>query len=425
MAHIRRLRNGRYSAQIYLGVDPATNKTRWQSKTFDGRKGPDGAEAWARKIEGEKDDGRRGPTLSKATLAEYLRDRWLPSYRDDVKSTYNTEKTLGRWIFNPPSDMPLLGSKKLSALRVSDFDNFYRALKERRPKPMQVRGIEHLHSLLRRALKFAVVKEELAKNPTDGATIPGKRRKERTGEEDQALSLTPEQEARLRAMALKDRWAALWYLLLNTGVRPGEAFALTWDEVALDAKLVMVRHTLTRVGVDKSKHGWERTTPKTKRSKRDVPISATTAKLLTEWREKQKEQKRAAGEFWQEHGFVFTTHDGTPVGNNIGRAWTRLLREVDGGAGDLGSWGPEREKPRSGPTPERSFTPRFRLYVLRHTCATLALLSGVPLLEVSRLLGHTDLAFTARVYGHVKAEHATAVSEAFERREAGGLKLVA
>lgn len=115
---------------------------------------------------------------------------------------------------------------------------------------------------------------------------------------------------------------------------------------------------------------------------------------------------------------MFTTEVGTPLGNNMRRAWARLLGAADGGRGDLGTLGPERKKPRSGPTPERSFTPSFRLYVLRHTSATLALidpLARVDLLQVSRRLGHTDMSFTAKLYGHLKAEHTVQAAESFNR----------
>ena len=72
-------------------------------------------------------------------------------------------------------------------------------------------------------------------------------------------------------------------------------------------------------------------------------------------------------------------------------------------------------KPKSGPTPERTFTPRFVLYVLRHTCATLLLLDGVDLLTVSRRLGHKNISITARFYGHVQAKHTTKAAESFDR----------
>jgi hypothetical protein len=42
-------------------------------------------------------------------------------------------------------------------------------------------------------------------------------------------------------------------------------------------------------------------------------------------------------------------------------------------------------------------------------------------LEVSRRAGHTDLSFTAKMYGHLKAEHTTAAAESFNRRHAASV----
>ena len=46
-------------------------------------------------------------------------------------------------------------------------------------------------------------------------------------------------------------------------------------------------------------------------------------------------------------------------------------------------------------------TPRIRLHDVRHSYATAALGSGVPLKIVSARLGHASPEFTARVYQHV------------------------
>jgi integrase len=91
------------------------------------------------------------------------------------------------------------------------------------------------------------------------------------------------------------------------------------------------------------------------------------------------------------------------------------MSAADGGQGDLGAWGPASKKPRSGPTAERRFSPRFSVYVLRHTCATLLLLDKVDLLTVSRRLRHKNISITARFYGHVKAEHTTVAAASMDR----------
>jgi integrase len=45
-----------------------------------------------------------------------------------------------------------------------------------------------------------------------------------------------------------------------------------------------------------------------------------------------------------------------------------------------------------------------RFHALRHTAATLLLADGTPLFDVSRILGHSQIATTSDIYGHLVAE---------------------
>src|SRR5438309_828429 len=82
----------RWIAQIYFGRDPISGKTLWRSQTFATRKE---AKEWAAKTETQRTDGGYRPTLGKTTFGAFLRDTWLPTYRRDKRSWYNTEKTIG------------------------------------------------------------------------------------------------------------------------------------------------------------------------------------------------------------------------------------------------------------------------------------------------------------------------------------------
>jgi integrase len=48
--------------------------------------------------------------------------------------------------------------------------------------------------------------------------------------------------------------------------------------------------------------------------------------------------------------------------------------------------------------------PRIKFHVLRHTAASLMLNNGIPVIVVSRMLGHTEPSITLNVYGHMFAE---------------------
>jgi integrase len=434
MASIRKIeKTGRWYAQIYLGKHPDTGKHRFVSKTF-GKGKQSEAKEWAKKLEVDRDEGLYQPTLTKATFASYLTDVWLPMHRKQVRSTYTVETILRKWIFTPQPGTPFLGAKPLRKLTVGDFDKLYLAMEE---KGLQRRSIEHLHGVLKRALKSAVRKGELPRNPADFATLPKPNVTAEitcSADEDEMGEveyLSQDQAVRFLAAADKTRLAALWHLLIDSGLRPGEAFALKWEHIDIERKLVRVRGTLARVRgearLDRGK-GWMITRPKTESSIGDVPVRAETIKQLVLWRKQQAAERahaKANGLDWQEHGFVFTTEFGTPLGNNMANAWTRVLKMADGGKGDLGTWGPEPTKPKAGPTAERSFTPRFSPYVLRHTMASLLILGGMSLLEVSRRLRHKNTAVADRHYVRVKAHDTTQAAEIFDRILERRLTLVA
>lgn len=67
--------------------------------------------------------------------------------------------------------------------------------------------------------------------------------------------------------AQSTRYAPLFELLVNTGLRRGEALALQWSDVDLEAGTLRVRGTLARVN-----GRLEVTEPKTAKSKRTVPL---------------------------------------------------------------------------------------------------------------------------------------------------------
>jgi integrase len=75
-------------------------------------------------------------------------------------------------------------------------------------------------------------------------------------------------------------------------------------------------------------------------------------------------------------GFLFTTTVGTPIrGRNLVTEFKGII--------------------------DKAGLPEIRFHDLRHSCATLHLLAGTPMVAVAKLLGHSTPALTASVYSHV------------------------
>ena len=82
------------------------------------------------------------------------------------------------------------------------------------------------------------------------------------------------------------------------------------------------------------------------------------------------------GERWQEHGLIFPSKVGTPLHpSNMRIDFNRVL--------------------------EAAGIPRIRFHDLRHTAASLMLNHGVPVIVVSKILGHAKPSTTLDIYGHL------------------------
>jgi hypothetical protein len=130
----------------------------------------------------------------------------------------------------------------------------------------------------------------------------------------------------LRA-AQRSRYYPALVLIAATGLRKGEALALSWDTnvVNLDEGWLKVRKTLGRVGTQ-----LVFPEPKTDRSRRTVPISPAVVAMLRKHRATQKAERLRAGNQWQETGLVFTTELGRPVDP---RNFLRVIEDAAEAAG--------------------------------------------------------------------------------------------
>jgi len=227
--------------------------------------------------------------------------------------------------------------------------------------------IRSAYTILRAVLDTAVRDDALARNPAAAVTRPKVTRKE-------AAYLSTAQVRTLLEKAAASGYAVLFELLANTGLRRGEALALTWSDVDLERKLIRVRGTLARVDGELVV-----TEPKTKTSKRVIHLSPASERVLKAVSLRQKEDRLKAGSVWVATGYVFTTDTGDPCDPR------NALRALKVAA-------------------EKASLPGIGLHTLRHSAATVMIESGVPLKVVSEILGHFSVSITGDIYGHVSPD---------------------
>jgi integrase len=164
--------------------------------------------------------------------------------------------------------------------------------------------------------------------------------------------------------------------MLGTGVRPGEAMALLWQEV--DAK-AGVAHVHFNLEAARGRQPRRKKTKGTRRGQRDVPLPPNLIAMLRQHKARQSEYKMRIGR-WSEVGYVFPSLDPrkNPGGPWTVQAFRQAWRKLVHGSEFAG------------------LTP----YVCRHSYAT-RLRGLIPDEELSRILGQSSSRVLQSTYSHV------------------------
>ena len=301
-------------------------------------------------------------------LGDYL-DEWLERRVTDLRPT------TWRGYRNAVTAYlePTLGAARLSSLDRRTIERLYAQLLRsggRRGRSLSPRTVSYIHAILHAALQDAVLDGLLEANPASRARRP--QHDPRATEIDDGPQIwTVEQVAHFLDEVEEHPHRALWHLAVGTGARRGELLGLRWCDVDLDAGVLRIARSLSRVG-----GVWRLLGTKTSRN-RTLSIGASVVAALRREREAQYERRDAAGDAWRdEWGLVFTDGDGSPLDPmRVTREFRRLVRVLD--------------------------VPVIRLHDLRHTHASLLLAQDAPVKLVSERLGHAKIAMTMDTYAHL------------------------
>ena len=310
---------------------------------------------------------------SNQSLGEYL-ETWLETVAK-TRVRGNTFEGYARVLRR--NVVPVIGDKMLSAVRATDIQKVYNKILER---GLKARSVELTNAVLSSAMQQAVKWQLINSNPCDAVDLPQKQRTE-------MKAFSPEQAARFLKACKDDKQGTILVFALLTGMRPSEYLGLRWSDIDLTKGTAIVQRSVTR----QKGGGFYFGETKTKQSRRTIPLPASLVKELTAWRRKQLEQKMRLGSSYQNQDLVFPTELGTPL------AYSNLdFRHFK-------------------PVCEQAGLKGFRLYDLRHSCATLLLSQNENPKVVAERLGHSTIVLTLDTYSHVLPDMQQAASDKLEK----------
>jgi len=223
-----------------------------------------------------------------------------------------------------------------------------------------------MSQVLRYAAKQGILNRNVAQN-----TEPPKM------ERRELDTIRPEQISVFLDAARETPHYALFYLLLHTGLRRGEALALKWKNVDMGlASLGVQAYISVTLSLSKVAGKTYVKEPKTSSGKRRVALPPSLTLVLQQHKLKQQEFFASLGKSLTGEDYVFCHHDGTPLDpSTVSHSFAHVLREAG--------------------------LPPMPLHGLRHSHATLLLQAGTHPRVVMERLGHSSIRVTLDTYSHV------------------------
>lgn len=265
---------------------------------------------------------------------------------------------------------PWFGKVKLRDLTPADLREHFQFLKGE-PRNLSARSRKYVYQILKSVLNDAVRDRLIPRNPMDEVDAPRIRKRDKVHE---IHPLTTEEMEKFLESAKGSRNYPLWLTLLTTGIRPGEARALTWDNVHLDADTPYLE-VVAAVSEDEDGKDEIRGT-KTEASVRRVTLPQRTVRALEAHRATLVAEMLREG---YRTDLVFPSERGTLYSRTaIRESWLRALK--------------------------RAGLAKRRLYDARHTHATWLLNQGVNPKVAAERLGHASTKMFLDVYAHVTKE---------------------
>ena len=312
------------------------------------------------------------------TLKQYGEQVFMPA-----KKINCAEKTRAYYQYSLDKHLyPAFGDLPVQSITSSQLSAFFLKLKDSGLAHSTVIGI---YVTCNQLFKQAYLDESISRNPMDRVERPRQRKEE---QKKGVEAFTADELKSILSLLDNEplKWRCFVRLLIDTGIRRGEACALKWENIDLKDNSALIKENLCYtpekgVYIDVTKTGRERV----------VYFSQEVAALLKQYRSEQvtatarrkarliKDKQPLQFEKIVIPDYVFTERGNSePMHPDAVNRFFQKFGKKNG--------------------------IEIHAHKLRHSFASLAIVNGSDIASVSEVLGHADKATTLRVYSHADEE---------------------
>ena len=269
---------------------------------------------------------------SQYTLARWI-DEWFALFKIDKvrKSTLSgMQARIKLYVLSNP--IAQLNIKEITAIDIQELLNNIKALRQR----------EHIHGMLKdcltKALKMKLIKDDLFMV----ITLPRRTKKH-------GSCLTADQELKFRKACNTTDVGDYYLFTLATGMRKGEARAITINDIDFDNKIISINKSLSKANeIDLPKAG-----------ERTIPLFAEAESIALKYKDVQ--------------GRIFKFG-----ATKVQKHFREMCDNIN--------------------------LKHITIHDLRHTFCTRCMELGVPVEQTSQWAGHSDIKITQAYYIHINKE---------------------
>lgn len=279
-----------------------------------------------------------------------------------------------------------LSNLKVKDITLRDVQSYYNTLIK---SGSSVNCILTINKLIAPCIKYAYNNNLLIRDFTGAIVLPKEDEITKLNKKDNVQPFTLDEQKKFIAAIHGHDLEMLFLTALYTGMRQGELFALTWDDINFNKCTIRINKTYKLI-TEVSRNGRKNSipsvqTPKTVNSNRTISIPKKLSDQLYQFRLKQNENRLQIANLYEDNNLVFCTAFGKYLdSSNVRKRLNKVIDTIN-----------SNEKDKS------KFIMKRKFHDLRHSFATRLFELGELPKTVQIILGHSDVSVTLNTYTHV------------------------